>query len=87
MIHQNLSIIVAIAAQRNFSASAALMPLSYIGILGGMTTLIGSSTNLLVAGVAQRYGFEIGFFDFTIPGLIMVGMGFLFVVFVKVTNM
>ena len=47
-----IPIVVAIAAQRNFSASAALMPLSYVGILGGLTTLIGSSTNLLVAGVA-----------------------------------
>jgi len=77
-----IPIIVAIAAQRNFSASAALMPLSYVGILGGMTTLIGSSTNLLVAGVAQRYGFELRFFDFTIPGLIMAGVGLVFVVLV-----
>ncbi|MCJ8308163.1 MAG: SLC13 family permease, partial [Rhizobiaceae bacterium] len=77
-----IPIIVAIAAQRNFAASAALMPLSYVGILGGMTTLIGSSTNLLVAGVAQRYGFELGFFDFSIPGLVMAGTGLLFVVFV-----
>ena len=77
-----IPIIVAIAAQRNFSASAALMPLSFVGILGGMTTLIGSSTNLLVAGVAQRYGFELGFFDFSIPGLVMAGAGLVFVVFV-----
>jgi di/tricarboxylate transporter len=77
-----IPIVVAIAAQRNFSAAAALMPLSYIGILGGMTTLIGSSTNLLVAGVAQRYGYELGFFDFTIPGLVMAGVGLAFVVLV-----
>ncbi|MEP1205998.1 MAG: SLC13 family permease [Rhizobiaceae bacterium] len=77
-----IPIIVAIAAQRNFSASAALMPLSYVGILGGMTTLIGSSTNLLVAGVAQRYGFELRFFDFTIPGLVMASVGLVFVVLV-----
>lgn len=77
-----IPIVVAIAAQRNFAASTALLPLSYVGILGGMTTLIGSSTNLLVAGVAQRYDIEIGFFDFTLPGLVMAGVGFLFVVFI-----
>ncbi|MEE9375454.1 MAG: SLC13 family permease [Rhizobiaceae bacterium] len=77
-----IPIIVAIAAQRNFSASAALMPLSFVGILGGMTTLIGSSTNLLVVGVAERYGIKVGFFDFTIPGLVMASVGLLFIIFV-----
>ncbi len=77
-----IPIVVAIAAQRNFSAATVLMPLSYVGILGGMTTLIGSSTNLLVAGVAERYGEAIGFFDFTIPGLVLAGIGFLYVLFV-----
>ena len=77
-----IPIVVAIAAQRNFSASAALMPLSFVGILGGMTTLIGSSTNLLVAGVAQRYDIKIGFFDFTIPGLVLASVGLLFVIFI-----
>jgi len=77
-----IPIVIAIAAQRNFSASAALMPLSYVGILGGMTTLIGSSTNLLVAGVAERYDLDIGFFDFTVPGLVLAGVGLVFVVFI-----
>ncbi|MEE9315106.1 MAG: SLC13 family permease [Rhizobiaceae bacterium] len=77
-----IPIVVAIAAQRNFSASAALMPLSFVGILGGMTTLIGSSTNLLVVGVAERYDIKVGFFDFTIPGLVMAGIGLLYIVFV-----
>ncbi len=77
-----IPIVVAIAAQRNFSPSSALMPLSYVGILGGMTTLIGSSTNLLVAGVAERYGETIGFFDFTLPGLVLAGVGLVYVLFV-----
>lgn len=77
-----IPIVVAIAAQRNFSPASALMPLSYVGILGGMTTLIGSSTNLLVAGVAQRYGEKIGFFEFTIPGLVVAGVGLVYVLFV-----
>ncbi len=77
-----IPIVVAIAAQRNFSASAALLPLSFVGILGGMTTLIGSSTNLLVAGVAERYDYHLGFFDFTVPGLVMAAVGLVFILFV-----
>ncbi|MEL6752122.1 MAG: SLC13 family permease, partial [Pseudomonadota bacterium] len=77
-----IPIIVAIAAKRNFAASRVLMPLSFVGILGGMTTLIGSSTNLLVAGVAERYGYTIGFFDFTGIAAILAGVGLIYVLFV-----
>ena len=77
-----IPIVVAVAAQRNFSASSALLPLSYVGILGGMTTLIGSSTNLLVAGVAERYGHTIGFFDFTVPGAVLAIVGLIYVLFI-----
>jgi Na+/H+ antiporter NhaD/arsenite permease-like protein len=49
-----IPILVVIAAQRSISPSRVFIPLSFISILGGMTTLIGSSTNLLVAGVVKR---------------------------------
>ncbi len=77
-----IPILTAIAAQRNFDAAKGLMPLSYICILGGMTTLIGSSTNLLVADVALREGVPIGFFEFTVPGLILAVVGALYIIFV-----
>ena len=77
-----IPIIVAIAAQRNFPASRVLLPLSYISILGGMTTLIGSSTNLLVAGTAARYGVELGFFSFVGPGLVLFAIGAAYVIYV-----
>ncbi len=77
-----IPILTAIAAQRNFDAAKGLMPLSYICILGGMTTLIGSSTNLLVADVALREGVPIGFFEFTVPGLILAVVGTLYIIFV-----
>ena len=51
-----LPIITAIAASRGIATSKALMPLSFAALLGGMTTLIGTSTNLLAAGVAQKSG-------------------------------
>ena len=57
------------------------MPLSYVAILGGMTTLIGSSTNLLVSDSLKTYSnIDLGFFDFTIAGLIIALSGFLYVI-------
>ncbi|MEP3436407.1 MAG: SLC13 family permease [Hoeflea sp.] len=70
-----IPILVVIAAQRSISASRVFIPLSFITILGGMTTLIGSSTNLLVAGVARDYGFDVGFFDITGMGMILAIVG------------
>lgn len=77
-----IPVLTAIAAKRNFDAAKGLMPLSYICILGGMTTLIGSSTNLLVADVAAREGYEISFFDFTVPGVILALVGAFYIIFI-----
>ena len=58
------------------SPSPMMMPLSFAAILGGMTTLIGSGTNLLVSGALVELGEEpLGFFQFTIPGLVLAGAG------------
>ena len=57
------------------------MPLSFVAILGGMTTLIGSSTNLLVSNSLKTYAnVEIGFFDITLPGLVIAFSGFVFII-------
>ncbi|MFC5583769.1 SLC13 family permease [Nitratireductor kimnyeongensis] len=77
-----IPVLIVFAAQRNFPVSKALMPLSFMTILGGMTTLIGSSTNLLVAGVAGKAGIPIGFFDITMPGLLLAAAGALYVFFI-----
>ena len=51
-------------------SSKLLIPLSYAAIIGGMTTLIGTSTNLLVSGLMQSYGYDgLGLFDLTWVGL------------------
>ncbi len=64
------------------SQSRVMIPLSFGAILGGMTTLIGSSTNLLVSSAMTDLGYEpLGFFDFTVPGLMMAAVGFLYVAF------
>jgi len=52
------------------STSKLLIPLSYAAILGGMTTLIGTSTNVLVSGLMQASGYRgLGLFDLTWVGL------------------
>lgn len=64
-------------------ASRIMMPLSFVAILGGMTTLVGSSTNLLVSSTMVEVGHEpLEFFDFFVPGLMLAGIGFVYVLLV-----
>jgi di/tricarboxylate transporter len=75
-----MPILRSIAERFGRTASAVMMPLSFAAILGGMLTLIGTSTNLLVSGELARLGqrpFE--FFDFTVPGLVLALSGGLYV--------
>ncbi len=51
-----IPLVIALAAELGQSSSRYLIPLSYAAILGGTCTLIGTSTNLLVDGVAQAHG-------------------------------
>jgi len=73
-------IMAAIAAQNRTPASRLMMPLSFISILGGMTTLIGSSTNLLAAEAYRATtGEQLGFFSLTPLGLCLAGVGAVYV--------
>ncbi|VAV86920.1 hypothetical protein MNBD_ALPHA02-290 [hydrothermal vent metagenome] len=75
-----IPIMITLMDKMDKSAGLVLMPLSFVAILGGMTTLIGSSTNLLVAGAYKaQTGQVISFFDFTIPGLFLSAIGLLYV--------
>ena len=74
-----MPIITALAAQQGLSPSRVLMPLSFMALLGGATTLIGSSTNLLVAGIADGNGINLGFFSITVPGVVLLAVGSLYV--------
>lgn len=56
--------------------SKLLLPLSYVTILGGTCTLIGTSTNLVVNGLLEKNGFpELGMFDITGVGLVLLAAG------------
>ena len=76
-----IPILAVVGAQRGYPAYRIFMPLSFICILGGMTTLIGSSTNLIAAGVARGFGLDIGFFDITRMGLVLAVVGSIYVIF------
>lgn len=74
-----IPVMMAIASRLGQSASMLLMPLSFVAILGGSTTLIGSSTNLMVAGSYAALGKgDLGFFSFFLPGIILASVGFLY---------
>ncbi len=60
-----IPIIGRIATSAKISPSRLLIPLSFASILGGMCTLIGTSTNILVSGIAQSHGLT-GFSVFTL---------------------
>ncbi|MEL6869794.1 MAG: SLC13 family permease [Pseudomonadota bacterium] len=74
-----LPILVGVSMRAKIPVSGILMPMGLSTIIGGMATTIGTSTNLLVVGLAVDLGLEqFGLFDFTVPVLIVGGVGILF---------
>jgi di/tricarboxylate transporter len=66
--------------KQGISASKLLIPLSYITVLGGMITVIGTSTNILASGVSKKLGYgEFGLFQFTALGLITFAVGLIYI--------
>jgi di/tricarboxylate transporter len=66
------------------SPSRHLIPLSYVSILAGTCTLIGTSTNIIVSDLAVHYGFApIGMFELAAVGLPVFAAGLLLVLFLS----
>jgi di/tricarboxylate transporter len=74
-----IPVVVQIAVRLGKAPSKLLIPLSYMTIMGGMISLIGTSTNLLVDGVARERGLEpFGIFEIAPLGIALVLVGGLF---------
>lgn len=65
--------------EKGFAPSKFLIPLAYSATLGGMITLIGTSTNLVLNGLLTSNGYEgFKFFDFFILGVIVTIVGVMY---------
>ncbi|MGB5865702.1 MAG: SLC13 family permease [Sulfitobacter sp.] len=71
-----IPVVVQLSKTLGTKASKLLIPLSYAAIMGGSLTLIGTSTNLLVDGVARSQGMEpFGIFEILPIGLVVCAWG------------
>ena len=74
---------IQIAKHYDVSPSRILLPLSYLSIIGGTCTLIGTSTNLLVSSRSEESGYgAFSMFEFLGLGLILLAVGFTYIVLV-----
>ena len=74
-----IPVVVQLSQTLGTKASKLLIPLSYAAIMGGSLTLIGTSTNLLVDGVARSQGLEpFGIFEILPIGLVVCAWGLIY---------
>lgn len=81
-----IPVVIQIAHSAGISPSKMLIPLSFASIFGGTCTLIGTSTNLLVSGIAEKEGLEpISMFQITPIGIILliIGLGYMAYIGIK----
>ena len=74
-----LPILISVSIRTGTPASGVLMPMGFATLVGGMSTTIGTSTNLLVVSVASDLGLRrLQMFDFLLPVSIAAGVALLY---------
>ena len=74
-----MPILVGVSLRVKFPVSQVMLPMGLATIIGGMSTTIGTSTNLLVVGISNDMGMiDFGMFDFMLPVVIVGGIGLAF---------
>jgi di/tricarboxylate transporter len=74
-----IPLVMVVANRRKIAASRLLIPLSYASQFGGVCTLIGTSTNLLVSSISDEAGYgAFSMFEFTRMGLVLFVTGVVF---------
>ncbi len=74
-----MPILVGASLRAKFPVSEVMMPMGLATIVGGMSTTIGTSTNLLVVGISQDLGVHVfSMFEFVLPVAIVGGVAILF---------
>ena len=80
-----MPVVIGIARETRVSPSKLLMPLSFASMFGGVCTLIGTSTNILVSSIAERYGQPgLGMFEMAPLGLVFFAAGTVYMLTVGV---
>ena len=71
-----LPVLISVSLRTGSPASSVLMPMGFSTLLGGTSTTIGTSTNLLVVAVAADMGLrKFGMFDFVLPAVLAGSVG------------
>lgn len=80
-----IPVAVQIASITQISPSKLLIPVSFASIFGGVCSLIGTSTNIIVSGVALKSGLpEFGMFEMSPLGIVFLIVGTLYLAFVGI---
>jgi di/tricarboxylate transporter len=80
-----LPILLGVARETGISASKILMPISFASMFGGVCTLIGTSTNILVSSIAEKNGLRpFTMFEFAPLGLLMFLFGTIYLMAVGI---
>jgi di/tricarboxylate transporter len=78
-----MPVVIKLAKDMDISPSKLLMPLSFGALMGGICTLVGTSTNILVSGIAADHGLQpISMFEMSAGGIWFFAAGVAYIIFI-----